>query len=422
MIQPIENKYTVFVLVLLILSSGIIFYPSYASLTSTQSLRALGTVVYTYSAQTLHVDGPYIKDDQGNLFYLKGTNKYGFENYPGGGFWGSTYLQYWEHWNTSEGRAAVTQVLDAMKTWGINVVRLPQAIDHWKFNLDNHRQIIKELLQMMNDRGMYMIYAAFRVTGSDAGSIGSNLPYPPYETEGTSVIANEQDFVDYWVSIASELKDYPNVMFELWNEPSSGVWDEFLTGSAFTSWKAVTQMCITAMRNVGAEQLIISQWWPGVCTNLSIDPNISHTRGLEWVPLMNLDDPLNNLVYSTHMYRYWGAFFHQPGGIETKTLAWTRIDILEAFDRFGLEDVATAYPLLIGEIGCNQEAEDLEHELIAFETCLSIFNENGYHYCTWWWMSEDEAGGIFREHLGEASGFAPNEAGNILIEALAYTP
>jgi hypothetical protein len=197
------------------------------------------------------------------------------------------------------------------------------------------------------------------------------------------------------------LKDYTNVIFELWNEPCGD-------DTAMRSWFNISQRCITAIRATGATQLIIFQWEMACWVNLDYPPPSNEASTMDWVWQANLTDPTGNLVYSTHLYRTYGHFHHsQP----TFWNAWNYSDIQLAFQYFKFPQVVSNYPLIIGEIGADlsKTGTELQHELTALDNCFKLFEEMQIHYVPFWWREI----GIFALHNGVPN-FAPNEAGQIV--------
>ena len=362
----------------------------------------------------LHVEGKYIKDSFGNTVYLRGVNKAEFADAPGG-IWMGKKVTDFSQWNVADVKAE----LDAMKSWGCNVVRCHQAVSCWKFNEGNHRQIMKDFLSLTAERGMYVIYDMFCLKTYPESYIHS-LPYPPYqnpEHPQIDVIASEDEFVDYWRSVATELKDYPNVIFELWNEPHYH--PDYTDEIVFASWTSVAQRCIDAIRAAGVNQLIIFQWGYGVYANLDFGGG----AGLEWILEANLTDSTGNLVYSTHIYRIYsgcGVYSIQESKDHwNSSYAWDYNEIKRAFQIERIDWVGDTLnvPLIIGETGCDLAWTDteLEHELVAWNNTLTIFNEWELHYTAFWWRNS----GIFRLlKYGDPWIPPPSTGGEILINAL----
>jgi hypothetical protein len=366
-----------------------------ALLNGSTSIMNFGSVV-TFSP--LHVEGRYIKDIRNQTVVLRGVNKVEFADQPGGTWMGQAVMGY-STWNPSNVRSE----LAAIRSWNITVIRAHQAVEHWKYDLGQHRRIFKEFLSLAAEYGIYVIYDGYSIRDYWNGGQQDPLPYPPYQTSSnaSSVISNETEFVDWWVSVATELKSYTNVIFELWNEPEGDA-------QAKISWFGVMQRCIDAIRATGADQLIIPQWRTGCFVNLDFPPPNNGASTMDWVWEANLTDSLGNLVYSTHLYRSGGAFHHS---LPTYWNAWNRSEIDTAFRYFRLYELAANHPVIVGEIGANIgfSGKELSNELEAFGVCLDLFNENGVHYAVFWWRNI----GVFPLHNGPPN-FSPNAAAEIL--------
>jgi len=364
------------------------------------TIRSSGTISYGYTNGTrpLHVDGRYIKDAYGNIVYLRGVNKHGFEDDPEGN-WGGFGYTNWDN---------VAMQLDTMRSWGINVLREINTIQWWIENTPadtsqgvmTHREVVKRIIEMAAERGIYYMYTPWCVTSSEAQV---QLPFPPY-TSATNVIPNEQAFVDYWVSVATELGVYDNVIYDLWNEPTGDIND----------WYRVWQNVINAIRGLGDQHVIIVQYYDSVYWNL----DNMNGETLSWVQ----DYPFTgtNLLYSTHTYRDNGSFGQKAS--EPSGLAYTYADVKLAFQSELINWVGETMnkPLIIGEIGCNMWYGDgtieQQAELTGFENALTIFNEWNISYAAWEWWS-----GVVSELISNPweSPITPTQSGQILKDAIA---
>ncbi|MFX0132462.1 MAG: glycoside hydrolase family 5 protein [Candidatus Hodarchaeota archaeon] len=413
------NFLSIFLVFIVLTISLSHFLNSFASSNVYKSLSTQGKITYSSSAaRPLHVEGTSIKNDLGAVVNIRGVNRMWFESHPGGGWWMDVYYHdRGETYNEPYWKENVNAELEIMRSWGVNSIRFHQAVEHWKYDIGHHREIIKELLDIMAEKNMYMIFDFYCVTSMApdplppalGGGKQDPLPYPPFQISENAelVISNEQEFIALWESVASELKDYPNIIFELWNEPNRGNYEE---EQALNSWFAVVQSCIDVIRSVGAKQLIIVHWGYNCWVDLNNPPPDHNARTMDWVWSVDLQDPLNNLAYSTHIYRYHGSFHRWEG---TQVHAWTREDIETAFKLMKLDKVAQSYPLIVGEIGADIYASDLSNELEAYENCLSIFDEWGIHYLGWCWASL----GRFALHTGHPS-YEPTDAGEIFSRYL----
>ncbi|MHA1833158.1 MAG: glycoside hydrolase family 5 protein, partial [Candidatus Baldrarchaeia archaeon] len=346
--------------------------------------------------------------------------------------------------------ANVKAELDAMKSWGVNCIRCHFSVELWKYDVgpDNGhpaspycsisaREAMKRLAQFAAEKGMYVIYDAYTVKCYWTGGDQDPLPFPPYQTSpnASAIIANVSEFVDFWRSVASELKSYPNVIFEIWNEPHNRQSVSNRTHEeAFMDWMNAWNLCVEAIREEGATQPVIFQWAMGVYCNLYEDQSTGEIyagggttgslRLQHWLEnaIGNLTDPLNNIIYSTHVYRVYGGtgLYQFESRDKYGYRGWPYEHVKTAFEYMGFKWVGDTLnkPLLIGEVGCDLAFTDEEYvrEIAAWNNTLSIFNEWGIHYVAFWWRDI----GIYKLHNGPPN-FIPTESGEILMAALTHT-
>jgi len=135
---------------------------------------------------------------------------------------------------------------------------------------------------------MYVLLDAYIILAiGDEGLHAGGCPFPPYTNEYDEVwINHELAFVDYCKSVCSYLKDEPNFLFEIWNEPSQGQADFF----------RVAHQCAEEIRQITTTPLVV-QW--GYCWD--VDWAWDSGLNLPWTDI-------SNMVYSGHVYRYHGTF------------------------------------------------------------------------------------------------------------------
>ncbi|MEM5867130.1 MAG: cellulase family glycosylhydrolase [Candidatus Aenigmatarchaeota archaeon] len=399
--------------------------PAFSPLISNVTIRSSGIIAVI---SPLHVEGKYIKNAFNQTVFLRGVNKVEFADDPDGFWMGSTM------WSDANVKAE----LDAIKSWGVNVVRCHFSVELWKYDIGPNsghpaspycrisaREAMKRLAQFAAEKGMYVIYDAYTVKCYWSGCDQDPLPFPPYQTSpnASQVIASVSEFVDFWRSVAREFKNYPNVIFEIWNEPCNRQSVSNKTNEeAFVDWMNAWNLCVAAIREEGAKQPVIFQWAMGVYCNLYEDANgnIYAGGGLRlqhWLTnaIGNLVDPLNNTIYSTHVYRLYGGtgLYQYSARDKYGYYGWPYQHVKTAFEYMGLKWVGDILnkPLFIGETGCDVAwtGEEYVREIAAWNNTLNIFNEWGLSYAAFWWRST----GVFRLHTG-APNFSPNEAGQIL--------
>lgn len=359
------------------------------------------------SVLPLHAEGKYIKSSNGQLVVLRGVDQTGmldsangWWNPVGGGFYSGIGV-----WNPD----AVTANLDAVKTWGCNALRLLTTISFWIFDNSSYRQHVKDIITWAGERGIYVIFCPyFVVQGPQV-----QLPYPPYidSSTGANIITSKQDFINYWINVANELKSFPNVIFEIFNEPNGNATDE-------QDFMLTTQQWINAIRSAGASQLLVT-YWGAVATNMSPGGWVSDWSS--WIIQGNFSDPFGNVLYSFHLYR--GSIHYFVNG--TRIDAYSYDDLKRGFQMCKVDYVLNnlSKPVYVGEIGANMwnTGTELENELAFFNNSLAIFNEWGLSYTAWTWR--DTATGIRHGVLQNTNYIpAPNRGGAVLIKNINSNP
>ncbi|MHA1267703.1 MAG: glycoside hydrolase family 5 protein [Candidatus Helarchaeota archaeon] len=360
----------------------------------------------------LHVEGRYINDHFNNTVILRGVNQEGFLDSPNG-WWnpegGGTYSGL-GIWNPD----AVKYNLDSMKSWGCNALRLHTKIAWWLNDESSYRQHIKDVIAWAGERGIYVIFEPYSVSTATQYP----LPWAPHTTdpEEQAMMPDSSSFISYWTSVANELKTFPNVIFEIYNEPHG----DLATRDEFFS---VTQQWIDAVRATGAEQLLIVQWGYGIWINLAFppppppEPSPTASSGtMDWVLLFPLNDPLGNIVYSFHNYR---GDFHRT--VPERVNVWEYDDIKQALQHAWVDYVLNTLdkPVLVGEIGANMWAsgEGLDQELAYFNNSLTIYNEWNMSYVAWvWTVPAHMQHGLLQN--GAPWLPPPNAAGEILVSKM----
>jgi len=395
------------ILFVILVSGALSLTPVLSSLMSNAVIRSSGTLA---TISPLHVEGRYIKGCLGSVILLKGVNHGCAWTDNPNGWWnpeGGAYTSGNGVWNPE----AVKYNLDGMKSWGCNLLRIHTVIKWWLENTDNYRQHIKDMITWAAERGLYVIFEPCFIRGYPE-SFQYPLPFAPYTTDpiDAQIMPNQQAFIDYWASVATELKEHPNVLFEIYNEPHG---NETVRNVFFN----VTQQWIDAVRATGASQLLIVQWGYGIWCNLDYPPPSNPGATMDWVEQYPLNDPLGNIVYSFHNYR---GDFHRT--IPEYEKVWEYDDIKLALQTCLVDYVLNnlSKPVIVGEIGANMwnTGENLERELAYLNNSLTIYNEWNIGYCIYSWTIP-----AHMRHGVLQNGYPwlppPNEAGNILINAIA---
>ena len=340
-------------------------------------------------AGKLRIEGRFIKDLARNTVLLRGVHDHGFVNSPYGHWMGADGTVYWSTWNP----AIVAEELDGMKVRGINVFRIHDTIEYWINNTNGHRQMIKDLLSMAKERGIYIILDFYCVRANPSSQ--PNLPYPPYSLSGDSVvITNAQAFVNLWGNVATELRTYDNVIFDLWNEPIGP------DDAAMQSWFNTVQQCIQTIRGV-TDHIIMVQW------DYQAWVNIDYNDGskMDWVYDSRLQG--TNILFSTHQY--------ENSAHRTSGNCYTMED-LRLYYQMSLIDqmLNDGKPLIIGEASRPGGNANM---LTALQNTLALMNEKGISFVGFWWWHE-----LAYALLTGGANYQTTPTGQAVLDALTVPP
>jgi hypothetical protein len=393
--EPQKSKFYAIILISIILTGILSITCSFSfgmdNNMDREIITCSGTIAWVLP---LHTEGRYIKDENGRTVQLYGVTKHGFEDFPQGSWMTKDGGILWGTWDPQ----VVADNLDAMKSWGCNIVRIYATVEFW-INNETHRQCIKDLITIAGQRGMYVSYGFWRIMNH---APQTRLPYPPW-CEDNPYISSEQDFVDLWVDVATQLKDYPNVLFELWNEPGMGT-----TLEALDHWFDVAQDCIVTIRQITDHIIQVQQG----CTLWAVinSPEDSH-GDVDWITDPRIQG--TNIVYTHHSYGEWRIWdnatsqYHWVTDYDSVKTALEQCKV-----RWCVEEANK--PFLIQEIGPNLDNSNVTARLNEYTNTLDILNDWQIGYIGFYWWP---AGGL--RLLEEGPNFPPSEQGITLMEAIA---
>lgn len=234
------------------------------------------------------------------------------------------------------GVASVT----AMTSWHVNAVRIPLNEDCWLglngvkplYSGAKYRAAIEHYVSLLNAVRIIAIL-----------DLHWNAPGDVLATEG-QFMADQSHSPTFWSSVAMAFKERPDVIFDLFNEPSHISWGCWLAGCRVAAgWRtAGMQELVDDVRKAGATQ-------PIMLGGLAYASDLS-----QWL-VHEPRDPLHQLVASVHIYK--------PGGCDTVT-CWMSV----------LKPLARKVPVVTGEMGefdCGQRFIDnymtwADHEGISY--------------------------------------------------------
>jgi aryl-phospho-beta-D-glucosidase BglC (GH1 family) len=336
----------------------------------------------------LQVSGTQLLNGNNQTVYLRGVDACSFLESSTGSFiaTGGTYTELGTTWSNA---SVVDDILD-WQSHGFNFVRILIPCDWWLNDSAityqgaatsiGMRDAITEFVQIAQPYGLYIEVCPWEDVGyPESGQPASgSLPYGSGE-----YFANESAFVSFWAgtgtSVANVLGGYPNVLFNLYNEPDGPE----------ASWAEACQECINAIRAV-SQNCIVVQWGYDGYFGFPVDANLNGT----------------NIIYDDHIYR---------GGSNTFTLAeYTTAELNSTlYNTYDYGEVVGHYCFMIDEIGCDlgQDA----YELTYYANMLGLLDSWGAGYAGWVY----EPGGSGYVLLqGSTFPFSLNSAGQELVAAI----
>jgi len=371
---------------------------AYAQFSATQTLASSGSIISFNMTRPLHTEGKYVKSDRGEIIYLRGVNR---------AFFASDCTGYWQpigggsqsgYGSWSE--TAMQEHLNEIKSFGFNTVRCQFDIKWWiedaSTTLDgfatnrNFRACLEDTIEYASEIGLYVIIVPYSVIATWPHIGQDPVPWAPYsvtDPEGT-VMPNRQAFVDFWVDVATELQKYPNVLFELFNEPHGDY-------TYKSEWFAGVQETITAIRAIQCDNIIVVHW--GYCGSFS------------WVTQYPLTG--SNILYSNHIYHSEneGAGATIPEGmssyedIKNKLLNDWDYDVV----------VNSSIPIYIGEFGAVYSDPV---PFAFFQNLLSLMNDWDMSYTAWVW---DQPTLSYNLQYDGTIPLSLNPCGELLVEAIS---
>ena len=391
---------------------------------------------HTTTEGFLHVNGNQILDSNGKTVILKGIGRAGdIESASGiwggpGGFLASFGLKWL---NVNESIPAIDATLQCyQQVWHINMIRVFITVDwYWQDNVTpsmedpenypylttpiSYQNYIKTVVEEAAKYGLYVDLCPYQLVSfyRDTNRAGAQgLPLCGWDNQSTAFLSktgyDEQTFwSQFWTLLSSNLKNYPNVIYEAWNEPQ-------LDGAEPVPAPYLTYLSTmyNSVHTVTTQNLIFMQWEAGY---------IPYYNNLSWCKQINQAIPNNqNIVYTTHAYRHSPFFNSQwattPDGVLTQL-------------KTALDSMQVNAPLLINEAGsCMQyvSADDKQNELNWFSSLTGAAKTLGVGLTAYYWLSDDDLGPVY-SGLALLSGIwninattpEPNQMGKIFLNYLA---
>lgn len=325
--------------------------PSTTTPTSAPETTTTGPDPTDGSAPALHVAGNHIVTAGGNAVQLRGVNRPGpeYTAVEGDGIF--------------DGPTDDDVSIAAMKSWGINSVRIPLNEDSWlginnvdaAYNGAPYRSAIVDYVNRLNANGIIAI------PNLHFSAPGGTVP------DDQSPMADEDHSPAFWSSVASTFKGNSSVILDVFNEPypdnnndTTAAWSCVLNGGtcAGVSYEtAGMQQLVDVIRATGATQPLMIAG-PEYAGDLD--------RWMQYEPV----DPLHQLIASVHIY---GLPLDSPYRVSS------------TWDTY-ITPVTTQVPVIIGEFG------DTNCTSVFSPPLMTWADAHGVGYFAWAWVTSNCAG------------------------------
>lgn len=214
-----------------------------------------------------------------------------------------------------QSKAYPTTVRTMHDLWHMNVLRLPTCNWLWQANPTNYMSRLQTAVQQANQAGLYVILDNY----------DNAICNPPYNPRDTYHLPRP-GMDTYMHALATTFKNYPMVLYDVYNEPAiRGRWRDRYSSADWQLWRyggtvngeifIGEQKLVNAIRSAGATQIIMVEGYSFSETFYNIGANF-------------VSDPLKNIVYEVHNY-----------GLMRTTLQWDT--------DFGF--MTKTYPIFVGE-------------------------------------------------------------------------
>jgi endoglucanase len=306
------------------------------------------------AAPLLHVSGNKLLNSAGQQVILRGVDRSGTEYacVQGNGVFDGEVDQ-----------AAVT----AMKSWGVNAVRVPLNEACWNAESyvnsadvgANYQNAIKSYVSLLNSNGLVAI---LDLHWTDGAYTGPSAGCSSAQATCQKPMPDAAQAIPFWSSVAATFKGNDAVIFDLFNEPyasradnnnSAEGWQCWKTGSPCTGINypvAGMQQMVNAVRAAGANNVIMlggEEYANDLTGWLANEPT----------------DPDNNLAASWHSYNFNTC---------SNQSCWTS----------QIAPVIAQVPVIAGEIGENDCAGTYINPLTTW------LDSQSTSYLAWAWNAD----------------------------------
>jgi Cellulase (glycosyl hydrolase family 5)/Cellulose binding domain len=333
------------------------------------------------TAPQLHVSGNHLVNASGQTVVLHGVNR------SGGEF---ACVQNTGLWNGPMDQASI----DAMKTWGVNIVRVPLNEACWNgesyvaaaFAGTTYQQAVVSYVNLLNSNG---IVADLDLHWTDGVYTGNSSACTSAQAICQKPMPDAAQAVPFWSSVATTFKGNNAVVFDLFNEP----YPERATGAEASGWQCWLNggTCAGIPYAVAGMQTLVNTVRATGATNVISLGGLAYSNDLTAWLTSKPTDTSNNLVASWHSYNFNTC---------SSSSCWTS----------QISPVAAKVPLIAGEIGENDCSSGYINPLMSF------LDSVGSTYLAWTWNNWDCSSGpsLITDYTGTATAYGAGYKAHML--------
>jgi endoglucanase len=343
--------------------------------TATSAPVDVSVVSATSTAPQLHVSGNELVSASGAQVVLHGVDRSGTEYacVQGNGIFDGPNDQ-----------ASIT----AMKSWGVNAVRVPLNEACWNgesyvdsaYAGANYQTAIENYVSLLNDNGMVAIldlhWTDGLYTGTSAGCSSA-------EAVCQKPMPDTAESVPFWTSVATAFKGNDSVIFDLFNEPYPERADNYNETEGWQCWLNGGSDCVGISYSVAGMQTLVNAVRSAGANNVIMLGGLEYSNDLtQWLSY-EPTDPDHNLVASWHSYNF--------NTCDTQS-CWTS----------QVAPVIAQVPVIAGEIGENDCADTYIDPLMTW-----LDSENT-SYLAWAWNADFNCStgpGLITDYNGDPTAY-----------------
>ena len=302
----------------------------------------------------LHVDGKLLVNSAGTSVVLHGADMSGTE---------FVCAQNWSNDPFGGQPEDDPATFAAMKSWGIDVVRIPLNEDCWlgingvRIGGTAYRQPVIELVRNLEADGFYVILdLSWSAPGTQRALSANAAP-------------DEDHSPAFWSSVAATFKHAPGVLFDLYNEP----YFYWIAPGGPDEWTCLWQGCtLTQYVTTAYPTTARADWKTAGFTQLTADvrdagaPNVIMVAGVDWAETLG-GGWLEHAPTDPNTVASWHSYPTTECGDPT---CWDSM----------IAPIAAKYPVIIGETG-----DSAAGPVTYMNRLLPWADSHGIGYLAWTW-------------------------------------